>query len=252
MPNIDRSQLKILLLQIRETARVKQEELESFARYSKLDVKQFDVLNVFEQPEFPADAAHGYDALFVGGASEANVLEPEIYSFVPFAERLLLKCIEDETPVFASCFGFQLAAQALGRQIIDDKTLYEMGTVPVSLTQHAASDPVFSDVPDGFLAVSVHQQKATSPPEGCIELAYTDMCCHAFRVEGKPFWAFQFHPEVDRNILVERLTYYKKKYTDDDGHLAKVLENAQETPVSNQLIGSFVDRVLLEHQWRRC
>ena len=245
MPNKNRSDLKILLLQIRETEQVKKEELESFARYSKLDVDQFDVLNVFDQPEFGTDVARAYDALFVGGASEANVMEPETYTFVPFAERLLLQCIEDETPVFASCFGFQLAAQALGRKIIDDKENYEMGTIPISLTEHAESDPVFRGVSDGFLAVSVHQQKAMSPPNGCVELAYTEICCHAFRVEDKPFWAFQFHPEVDLDILIERLTYYKEKYTDDDGHLAEVLENAQPTPESNHLIGAFVDRVLL-------
>jgi len=245
MPDKIRSDLRILLLQIRETEQVKQEELESFARYSKLDIEQFDVLNVFEQTEFPSNAARDYDALFVGGASEASVLEPETYTFVPFAERLLLQCIKDNTPVFASCFGFQLAAQALGRQIIDDKECYEMGTIPISLTHHAKSDTIFRGVPDGFLAVSVHQQKAMSPPEGCVELAYTDMCCHAFRVEDKPFWAFQFHPEVDLDILVERLTYYKEKYTDDDGHLSEVLESARETPESNHLIGTFVDRVLL-------
>lgn len=245
MPSKERSDLKILLLQIRETEQVKQEELESFARYSKLDVTQFDVLNVFDQPDFARDVAQGYDALFVGGASEANVLEPETYTFVPNAERLLLQCVEDETPVFASCFGFQLAAQALGREILDDKENYEMGTIPISLTEHAASDQVFRGIRNDFLAVSVHQQKAISAPEGCIELAYTDICCHAFRVANKPFWAFQFHPEVDRDILIDRLTYYKEKYTDDDGHLTEVLESAQETPESNHLIGLFVDRVLL-------
>lgn len=246
MPHKKRSDLKILLLQIRETEQVKKEELESFARYSKLDVNQFDVLNVFDQPEFGTDVAKGYDALFVGGASEANVMEPENYTFVPYAERLLLQCIEDETPVFASCFGFQLAAQALGQEIIDDKENYEMGTIPISLTEQATKDAVFHGVTDGFLAVSVHQQKATSAPKGCVELAYTDICCHAFKVENKPFWAFQFHPEVDLQILIERLTYYKDKYTDDDGHLSEVLDNAQATPESNHLIGAFVDRVLLD------
>lgn len=245
MPTKHRSKLKILLLQIRETEKVQREELESFARYSKLNVEQFDVLNVFEQPKFSADVARGYDALFVGGASEANVLEPDIYTFVPCAERLLLQCIADSTPVFASCFGFQLAAQALGREIIDDRDEYEMGTIPILLTEHAATDPIFKGVQNGFLAVSVHQQKALSAPEGCVALAYTELCCHAFRVKDKPFWAFQFHPEVDLNILIERLTYYKEKYTDDDGHLTRVLESAQATPESNQLIGTFVDRVLL-------
>ena len=61
-----RKDLKILLLQIRDDANVRKEELESFAKYSELDLAQIDVLN-------------GYHALYVGGASEANVLEPQKY-----------------------------------------------------------------------------------------------------------------------------------------------------------------------------
>jgi len=37
----------------------------------------------------------------------------------------------------------------------------------------------------------------------------------------------------------------KEKYTDGDGHLQEVLDNAQETPESNNLLKKFVDRVLL-------
>ena len=46
--------------------------------------------------------------------------------------------------------------------------------------------------------------------------------------------------------LVERLTFYKEKYTDDDGHLDAVLESAVETPESNGLVRNFVDRVLVD------
>ncbi len=73
------AQLKVLLLQIRDQPRVRQEELASFVAYSGLHAAQFDVLNVFDEPHFAADAASGYDALFVGGASEASVLEPDKY-----------------------------------------------------------------------------------------------------------------------------------------------------------------------------
>ena len=47
---MQREQLKILLLQIRDDHKVRTEELESFARYSQLDVSQIDVLNVFDTP----------------------------------------------------------------------------------------------------------------------------------------------------------------------------------------------------------
>jgi GMP synthase (glutamine-hydrolysing) len=223
---------------------VRCEELTSFARHTGLDVSQIDVLNVFDTPKFPANSAASYDALFVGGASEASVLEPENYSFLTPSQHLLLHCIELDIPVFASCFGFQLATVALGGKIIRDKRDFEMGTIPIQLTESAQSDPLLCDTPDRFLAVAVHRERALQAPKGCQPLAYTSACCHAFRVTDKPFWAFQFHPEVDRATLVERLTIYSQHYTENDDHLQCVLNSAKETPESHLLLSKFVERIV--------
>ncbi|WP_286240162.1 type 1 glutamine amidotransferase [Neptuniibacter halophilus] len=240
-----RAELKLLLLQIRSGDQVRQEELESFAGYCGLELSQIDVLNVFDQPEFSVNAADAYDALLVGGASEANVLLPEEYPFVDACQRLLAHAAGQAKPVFASCFGFQLAVLALGGEILHKELDYEMGTLPIALHPEAADDPLFRDTPDPFYAVSVHKQYAETLPAGCQLLASTEQCVHAFRFQDKPFWAFQFHPEVDKRVLVERLTYYKDKYTEGDDHLEQVLQAARETPYSNALMRKFVDRVLL-------
>ena len=246
-----RQQLKLLLLQIRQGEHVRQEELSSFAQYCGLDIHQIDVLNVFDTPNFLKTAADNYDALLVGGASEANVLQPESYPFVVEAQALIAHCAETAKPVFASCFGFQLAVLALGGEVLHKENDFEMGTVPISLENSVWDDPIFRDTPDHFYAVSVHRQYVKTLPKNCIALAYTDACIHAFKVKGKPFWAFQFHPEVDKRILVERLTFYKAKYTEGDGHLDKVLAEAQETPQSNALMGKFVQRILLDQEHRQ-
>ncbi|MCP3986326.1 MAG: type 1 glutamine amidotransferase [bacterium] len=240
----ERSNLRILLLQIRDQQRVREEEHLSFASQAGLDPSQIEILNVFDTPRFPADAADGYDALFVGGASEASVLEPESYPFVPYGCDLLRHARDTGQPVFASCFGFQLAVVAFGGEIVRDARDFEMGTVAIRLAEASRCDPILHDSPDGFLAVSVHKERTTKPPDGCTLLAYSAACCHIFRVPGKPFWAFQFHPEVDRATLIERLTVFKDQYTDGDDHLQEVLDGARETPESNHLITKFVDRVL--------
>jgi GMP synthase (glutamine-hydrolysing) len=240
-----KAQLKILLLQIRNQQSVREEEIESFAAYSGLARGQLDALNVFDTPNFSNDVLNGYDALFVGGASEASVLEPDQYPFVEPSIRLLQHCMKISMPVFASCFGFQLAVLALGGEIIRDEEGFEIGTVPIQLTDSAAQDILFHDTPDNFRAVSVHKERATELPAGCELLAYTASCAHAFRVTGKPFWAFQFHPELGRSTLVERLTIFKSNYTEDDDHLDEVLAAAVETPESNTLVRKFTERVLL-------
>lgn len=241
------SDVRILLLQIRDDPRVRKEELDSFLLFSNLRPSQLDVLNVFDTPQFDISALEGYDALYVGGASEASVLEPENYAFLAPAQQLLLDCIEREIPVLASCFGFQLCVCALGGEIIATPDDFEMGTVPIRLTEEAKSDPLMHDVPDGFAAVAVHQLKALQAPPGCVSLAYTDACCHVFRVKDKPFWATQFHPECDRAILIERLTIYAEHYTRDAEHLREVLDATEDTPESNDLLRKFVERIVLHH-----
>ena len=60
---MQRKDIKILLLQIRNDKKVRREELESFAKYSQLEINQFDVLNVFDTPHFNSDVLKGYNAL---------------------------------------------------------------------------------------------------------------------------------------------------------------------------------------------
>ena len=148
--------------------------------------------NVFDNPHFSVNILNGFDALFIGGASEASVLEPENYSFLDDSFQLIRDCIELEIPVFASCFGFQLAILALGGKIVRNKVDFEMGTLPISLEKEALKDPVYKGIQNPFYAVSVHQESAHSLPENCYSLAYTDFCIHSFRVDAKPFGPSSF------------------------------------------------------------
>ena len=242
---MQREQLKILLLQIRDDHKVRAEELESFARYSQLDVNQIDVLNVFDTPSFDSSVLEGYDALYVGGASEANVLEPKKYPFVNDCILLIKFAGDAGIPTFASCFGFQLAVLAFGGEILSKDEDYEMGSIPITLTNLATIDPVFSGISDKFPALSIHRQYAVELPAGLDLLAYTPDCLHSFKLRGKPLWAFQFHPEVDRSTVFQRLAIYKEKYTENEAQFQEVLDSLVETPESHKLMLNFVDRVLL-------
>ena len=73
-----KSDLRTMLLQVRDEPHVRVEEHESFARFSGLDLDQIEVLNAFDRPDFPRNIIDGYDALFVGGGSEASVLEADL------------------------------------------------------------------------------------------------------------------------------------------------------------------------------
>lgn len=120
-----------------------------------------------------------------------------------------------------------------------------MGTLPIQLTPAARKDIIFHDNTDGFLAVSVHRERAVQLPENCILLANTENCPHAFRIAGKPFWATQFHPEVDRQVLVDRLKIYMDRYTDGEEHFMRLTRTFADTPESNRLVRKFIERVIL-------
>lgn len=242
---MQRKDLKILLLQIRDDANVRKEELESFAKYSELDLDQFEVLNVFDKPKFSSEELNGFDALYVGGASEANVLEPKKYEFVNDCIRLIKYAGDNSIPTFASCFGFQLAVLAFGGTILSKDSDYEMGSIPIRLTNLAEIDPVFKGTKDNFNALSIHRQYAIELPSNLDLLAYTDQCLHSFKLRNKPLWAFQFHPEVDRATVFKRLAIYKEEYTNSEDEFQSVLDSLVETPESHNLMLNFVNRVLL-------
>lgn len=235
-------------MQIRQETETRLEELQSFAQHCGLATEQFTILNVFDQPKFNSDVLEGFDALFVGGSSEASVLEPEKYPFVTTAQALLRDCIRLKVPVFASCFGHQLAVMALGGEVVTSEGEFEMGSMPIRLRPTAKGDLLFHDTADEFLAVSVHRELNTKIPAGCTELAYTDVCCHALKVDDAPFWTTQFHPEVDLDVFIRRLTLFRDKYTEDANHLQYILDTAEATSDSNALLKKFVDRVLLGEQ----
>lgn len=234
---------KALLIQIRQNPRVLIEERQSFADSSGLHLEQIHTFNVFDHQSFDFHLLDTYNCLFIGGASEASVLKPHQFPFVSSLEKLVLKCIEESYPVFASCFGFQVAVQAMGGIIERDEKNFEMGTYPMQMTPAAKGDPLFYNLKKDFIAVSVHQEKCTKMPDNCELLAFTDACPHAFRVTNKPFWGFQFHPELSKPILTSRLREYQELYTDDSAHYQKVIDSLQDTPEAPKLAKNFVTYV---------
>jgi GMP synthase (glutamine-hydrolysing) len=243
---LTRSKLQILYLQIREDRITQTEELQAFVFYSGLTEQQFTVLNVFDTPSFEASRASKYDAVFVGGSSDASVLKPLYYPFVEDAKTLLAYCVQESIPVFASCFGFQLAVESLGGQVIADPDRMEMGVYAMELSSAAQDDLLLHDISNGFLAISGHKERALRLPDQTVCLVSTERCpYHALKVIDKPFYGFQFHPELNPQDLAARIRRYQSRYLKNDEHLQQVLASLQETPDANQLIAKFVDRILL-------
>lgn len=149
-----------------------------------------------------------YAAVLVGGSGDygsANNTHP----FFQPALNLLRRIVELKKPLFCSCWGHQALAVALGGRVLEDPEGYELGLLPVRLTQGGASDPVFGGLPDPFVAPLGHCEQVVELPPETILLASTERCrVQAFRLRGTPAYGCQFHPELSSDQLWERVDAY--------------------------------------------
>ncbi|GGI81155.1 type 1 glutamine amidotransferase [Legionella impletisoli] len=245
----EKHQLKILLLQIREDEETMLEEFYEFVQFSQLHEEQFTKLNTFKTIHFPPSIMDDYDVLFVGGSSDASVLNVEDYLFVPHCKALIRYCYDNNIPVLASCFGFQIAMEELGGKVILDKENMEMGIYSINLHSEVKDDPLLYDYPESFWAVSGHKERANKIPSNCILLASSERCpYHIVKFIDKPIYCFQFHPEVDTKDLITRITRYQMRYLDNNESLQEIIDTAiHETPYSNKIVKDFIERIVLPH-----
>jgi GMP synthase (glutamine-hydrolysing) len=145
-------------------------------------------------------------------------------------------------PTFASCWGFQAMSRALGGRCIHDLPNAEVGTIEVELTSAGREDPLFSDLPSRFAAQAGHEDHVVQLPPGAVLLASSARVREqAFRFAGKPIYCTQFHPELDRSAILERVVAYPEYVA----RIARVpldefIQSCGDTPEANSLLPRFV------------
>ena len=149
-------------------------------------------------------------------------------------------------PVFASCWGFQAMARALGGTVERDPQRAELGTLPVRLTEAGARDPLFGPLGQEFPAHMGHEDSVTRLPEKAVSLACSERSAHqAFCFPDRPIYCTQFHPELDRASLLARVQAYPEYIECIAGiSLAVFAERCVETHQANGLIERFVRQIL--------
>jgi len=239
--------MKILYLQMRKDEETANEEFSEFVRFSGLSNDDFAILNVFDTPSFDREILDDHAALFVGGSSDdpddQAKMNPADFPYIKSCENLILHAYNTNKPTFASCMGFEIAVWTLGGELIVDHENKEIGTYQIMLTPDGIKDPLFENTPEVFWAISGHKKKAKKLPEGAVNLAKSELCpIHAFTFPEKPFYAFQFHPEIDRHDLFSRLSrYLDRGYVDDMESLKKLSKTMKDTKSANELVKRFVD-----------
>lgn len=191
----------------------------------------------------PLDAAllDSADVFFFGGSGAYSVLDT--HAWVRNMLDFLCRVVDARKPAWASCYGFQGLALALGGEVNRDDARQELGAFPIDRVPGLA-DPVFDCAPPTFYAQLGHHDHVDVLPPGVTLLA-TGRAVHnqAFRVDGAPFWAAQFHPELRKATTLERWNYYRSHYSGDPAAAARIdqiMNDSPDTPEAEGIIRQFV------------
>jgi GMP synthase (glutamine-hydrolysing) len=166
---------------------------------------------------------------FFGGSGAYSVLDT--HEWVRSMLDFLVRVVDARVPAWASCFGFQGLALALGGEVNRDDARQELGAFPIDLTDAGRSDALFGRLPSTFDAQLGHHDHVDRLPSGVTLLATgRKIRNQAFKVDGAPFWATQFHPELNKATTTQRWNYYRAHYAGDPETAASIDRMMAESP----------------------
>ncbi len=218
-------------------------EVTSFERCFGLVPGQVEVFDLLGGAPTPA-LIDRVDVVLLGGSGDYSVARGG--AWLPAALDAMVGLHEASKPTFASCWGFQAMARALGGEVVTDRSRAEVGPTRMSLTTAGCADPVFGPLGSRFQALSGHEDHVVSLPEGAVLLASSERSVNqAFHFPGKPIYATQFHPELDRAGLVMRIGRYPA-YLALAGvsTLAELEEKTPEVPHTEAILPRFLEFAL--------
>jgi len=239
--------LRYLLLQVREPQDlIRVQEVGCFARAIGCDVDciaPFDLLN----ERLTTKVLANVDAVLVGGSGDYSAAGESFWLEQTLNDLQLL--YELRKPTFASCWGFQALARAMGGRCIHDPDHAELGTLSLQLTSDGQADPLFGKLTSPFFGQAGHEDHVTELPPDALLLASSSMVKNqAFKFKGAPIYCTQFHPELDRDTLLERVRAYPQYAERIAGTTVdEFAKRCVDTPNTRQLLKSFAAFVRSSH-----
>ena len=144
-----------------------------------------------------------------------------------------------DVPLLGICYGHQLLAHAMGGGVADNPNGREIGTVTIRLNASGQKDPLFSGLPETFLAQACHTQSVVRLPAGATLLAASAADAHHAFAVGRRAWGLQFHPEFDGRVLRGYIEHDAAALAAGGMDVPALLSGIRETPHSHALLRRF-------------
>jgi len=157
-------------------------------------------------------------SILTGSAHSVN----ERQSWSEALRPWLQEAVARELPVFATCYGHQLLADALGGIVGANPNGMEIGNITLNRLPACDDDPLFAPLPATFSANAWHSESVLQLPPGAVPLvANAHDPHHAYRL-GKNAWGVQFHPEFAQEAMRDIIAQNRAHIADADALIAAV------------------------------
>lgn len=236
--------IRYLLLQIRnDDDPMRGQEIECFARALACRMDQITTFDLLAGEPSRAQLDRS-DIILLGGSGHYSVASEG--AWLDRALETMRHLHDTRRPTFCSCWGFQAMARAMGGEVIQDRSRAELGTHSLFLTEEGKKDPVFGPLGERFRGQMGHEDIVVTLPPDALRLASTMLVENqAFRFHNAPIYCTQFHPELDRATLLERVRVYPAYVEKISGMtIEKFDASCEDTPESEAILRRFVKHVL--------
>lgn len=184
-----------------------------------------------------------YAGIFLlGGTPQVDQLEE--YPWLVEEKQAIAEMLDVGTPIFGICLGGQLLSEALGGEV-GSTGVANAGWLPVKMHADADHDVIFSGLGPVVETVVWHKYGFTLPPASTA-LASTPTSLQAFKVNDRPVWGVQFHPEAAPETLEawmdKRVARGAMNAAERDEQTARgVRLRATQLEFARHLCGRFID-----------
>jgi GMP synthase (glutamine-hydrolysing) len=193
-------------------------------------------IRVFAGEPVPIEM-NGAEGLVVMGGS-MGVYQQNEYPFLSLETRLIEAALREEKPVLGICLGSQLLASALGAEVRKGDRK-EIGWFPVTLTQAATTDRLFSEVERSFMAYHWHGD-VYDLPSGAVSLAWSAQTRFQAFTYGKSAYGFLFHLEATQRIVEDMVRGFAGELEEEKIDAADIMDQTREHLPQFQSIGASV------------
>ena len=195
-------------------------------------------VRTFERNPIPSNLDTRAGLIVMGGPM--SVYDHEQFPFLLEEQRLIEKALKDDKPVLGVCLGSQLLAATLGAEV-KSGAQKEIGWHPVTLTEDAATDALWKELPARFTAYHWHGD-VYDLPQGAVSLASSELTpCQGFRY-GTNAYGFLFHMEVTEKIIENMVAEFQDELEEQCITAESIIQKTRDYLSALQTVGGRVFR----------